>query len=90
VTLRRHGVGHSIAAYTRERRSIASRYSDALGVPALIVEHHFDRLLAIEGDRGAAPLLRSGIEVGAVDWPEGAIDLDTAGDVARFAAAARV
>lgn len=78
-----------IAAYTTERRNIASRYRDTLGVPALITKQHFDRLLAIEGDRGAAPLLRSGIDVGVVDWSEGAIDLDTAGDVARFTAADR-
>lgn len=75
-----------IAAYRSERRSIASRYNGALGVPALLTAQHFERLLSIEGDRGAAPLLRSGIDVGAVDWPEGAIDLDTADDVARFGA----
>lgn len=76
-----------VDACTRERRSIASRYGDALGVPAVIEAQHFARLLSIVGDRGAAPLLRSGIDVGAVDWPEGAIDLDSALDVARFRAA---
>jgi molybdenum cofactor cytidylyltransferase len=79
-----------ITAYARERRSIASRYQGALGVPALIEARYFDRLLAIVGDRGAAPLLRSGIEVGALDWPDGAVDLDTELDVARFRADARL
>lgn len=66
------------------QRTAASLYRDALGVPALVEARHFERLLAIEGDRGAAPLLRSGIEVAAVPWPDGALDLDTAEDVARF------
>ena len=78
-----------LAAYKREQRSVASRYQGALGVPALIEARHFSRLLAIEGDRGAAPLLRSGVDVSAIDWPEGAIDLDTELDVARFRAAGR-
>jgi molybdenum cofactor cytidylyltransferase len=73
-------------AYQRERRSIASRYAGALGVPALIEARHFADLLAISGDRGAASLLRSGIDVGFIDWPEGAVDLDTAQDVALFTA----
>jgi CTP:molybdopterin cytidylyltransferase MocA len=78
-----------LAAYASQRRCVASRYQGALGVPALIPAEHFPALLAIHGDRGAAPLLRSGIDVGALDWPEGAVDLDTALDVARFRAADR-
>jgi len=73
-----------VDAYQREKRSIASRYADTLGVPALIEAQHFDHLLSITGDRGAAPLLRSGIALGTVDWPEGAVDLDTTLDLARF------
>ncbi|HEX5656783.1 MAG TPA: nucleotidyltransferase family protein [Polyangiales bacterium] len=62
----------------------ASRYNGALGVPALIEAHHFAQLLRIEGDRGAASLLRSGIAVTAIDWPDGAVDLDTPEDVERI------
>jgi CTP:molybdopterin cytidylyltransferase MocA len=78
-----------IEAYRREGRTIASRYGGALGVPALLESRHFPGLLSIVGDRGAAPLLRSGIDVGAIDWPEGAVDLDTSLDVSRFRAAGR-
>ena len=78
-----------LAAHGSEQRCVASRYLDALGVPALITAEHFAALYAIHGDRGAAPLLRSGIDVGTVDWPEGAVDLDTALDVANFRAADR-
>jgi molybdenum cofactor cytidylyltransferase len=73
---------------TQGRTTTASRYDGALGVPALIEAAHYERLLQLRGDRGAAPLLRSGIHVTAVDWPEGAIDLDTPEDVARFSSRA--
>lgn len=69
---------------TQAATTAASRYNGALGVPALIEARYFERLLQIEGDRGAAPLLRSGIEVRAIDWPDGAVDLDTPEDLARF------
>lgn len=78
-----------VTAFQRERCSVASRYGAVLGVPALIEAKHFERLLAIEGDRGAAPLLRGDIALLAVDWPEGAVDLDTPRDVARLRAAGR-
>jgi molybdenum cofactor cytidylyltransferase len=69
---------------TRQATTAASRYNGALGVPAMIEARYFERLLQIEGDRGAAPLLRSGIELRAIDWPEGAVELDTPEDLARF------
>jgi molybdenum cofactor cytidylyltransferase len=73
-----------VAAFTRTGQTAASRYDGAPGVPALIEARHFPRLLQIEGDRGAGPLLRSGIGLQELDWPDGAVDLDTPEDVARF------
>jgi molybdenum cofactor cytidylyltransferase len=73
-----------VEAFTRTEITVASHYNGAPGVPALIEARYFERLLQIEGDRGAGALLRSGIGVTSVDWPEGAIDLDTPEDVARF------
>lgn len=71
-------------ALCREQRTAASFYGDTFGVPALIEASYFEQLLTIEGDRGAAPVLRSAIGVVAVPWPEGAFDLDTEEDVASF------
>lgn len=73
-----------VAEFTLAKASVASRYNGTLGVPALLAPRHFERLLAIEGDRGAAPVLRSEPDVIAIDWPEGAVDLDTPDDLARF------
>jgi molybdenum cofactor cytidylyltransferase len=72
------------ASLARTEITVASHYNGAPGVPALIEARYFQRLLKIAGDRGAGALLRSGIGVRSVDWPEGAIDLDTPEDVARF------
>jgi molybdenum cofactor cytidylyltransferase len=73
-----------VAEFTRAGVTVASYYNGAPGVPALIEARYFERLLQLQGDRGAGPLLRSGIGVTSIDWPEGAIDLDTPEDVARF------
>jgi molybdenum cofactor cytidylyltransferase len=70
--------------FTRAGVSVASRYQGKLGVPALLAAKHFERLLQTEGDRGAAPVLRGDPDVIAIDWPDGAVDLDTPEDLARF------
>ncbi|MDB4975688.1 MAG: xdh [Myxococcaceae bacterium] len=72
--------------YHREQRSVASAYGDTLGIPAVLASSAFDPLLAIEGDRGAASVLRRDPNVARVAWPEGAIDLDTPLDLLRFLA----
>ena len=72
--------------YMRERRSTASAYAGILGVPAIIDACYFDRLLDLRGDRGAGALLGGDIEVAALPWPAGSVDLDTPGDVAAYRA----
>lgn len=62
----------------------ASRYGGALGVPALFDRTFFWELLALEGDTGAKSVLRRNSGVVAVDWPEGALDIDTPDDVASM------
>ncbi len=84
VLLDRAHLQRLVREFERTRTTVASLYEDAAGVPALIAAQHFERLLAIEGDRGAGPLLRSGIELITIAWPEGAVDLDTPEDLARF------
>jgi CTP:molybdopterin cytidylyltransferase MocA len=58
----------------------ASRFAGVLGAPALFDRARWDDLDKLEGDRGAAPLLR-GPEVAAIEWAGGAVDVDTADDV---------
>jgi molybdenum cofactor cytidylyltransferase len=56
---------------------VACAYAATLGVPALFGRTWFERLSALHGRRGAKGLLRSDVErVVAVEWPEGAVDLD--------------
>jgi len=63
---------------------VASRYASRLGAPALFGSGLFDELCALQGDRGARDLLRSGrYRVVAVDCEAAAIDIDTRDDLAR-------
>jgi molybdenum cofactor cytidylyltransferase len=56
----------------------AARYSGQLGVPAVFSSIFFPDLLDVSGDQGARGILRrNAARVGAVDFPEGELDLDT-------------
>jgi CTP:molybdopterin cytidylyltransferase MocA len=68
-------------------RSVASRYEGVLGVPAVLDRATFAQLLSLEGAAGARQVLRAAEDVVAVDWPEGAIDVDTPEDAARLSPA---
>jgi xanthine dehydrogenase accessory factor len=69
---------------------VASRFAGVLGAPAVFDRSQWSDLERLEGDRGAARLLRRD-NVVAVDWAGGALDVDTEGDVAAcMATAARV
>jgi molybdenum cofactor cytidylyltransferase len=64
---------------------IASRYQNTLGVPSLFKASVFSDLLGLADEAGASKLIRSHPEkVEAVDFPDGAIDLDTPDDVTRY------
>jgi len=59
------------------RRTAASRYAGVLGPPAVFPAGAFAGLEALSGDVGARALLREpDADVVAVDWPDGAADLD--------------
>lgn len=63
--------------------AVASRYGDHLGVPALFHKSYFEKLKELQGDSGARKILKQNISnVATVDFPEGAIDIDTNDDVA--------
>jgi CTP:molybdopterin cytidylyltransferase MocA len=79
-------------AHGRGARRAGSAYDGIVGVPAVFDVADFDRLRALEGDRGAAVLFRRGghdragdAATVAVPWPEGALDVDTPSDLERLA-----
>jgi len=64
---------------------IASEYGDTLGVPVLFRPEFFEALKSLEGDTGARKLVQKHPDdVTGVAFPEGAIDLDTPEDVAKW------
>lgn len=71
-----------IAAHQETEMSmVASAYADTVGVPALFAHRWFEQLLSLGDNQGAKSLLTARLdEVGQVDFPQGAIDIDTSGD----------
>ncbi|MGH7287916.1 MAG: nucleotidyltransferase family protein, partial [Myxococcota bacterium] len=72
-----------IARHREGALLVACAYAGTLGPPALFGSAHFPALAALRGDRGAKPLLAG---AATVDFPGGAIDLDTPADLERFRA----
>ena len=75
-----------IEAYVTTSKPIAaSSYGEDFGVPALFDKKHFDELYELEGDHGAKPIImKHKSEVEFVDFPDGAIDIDTPDDLRRL------
>ena len=64
---------------------VAAAYSDTLGVPALFDKRYFEELLELTGSEGAKKVIFNHLpEVHALDFPLGAVDLDTEEDVSQF------
>jgi len=64
---------------------IASFYANSTGVPALFDKSLFEKLLIIENESGAKKIIQQRKElVKIVDFPQGAIDLDTPDDYQKF------
>jgi molybdenum cofactor cytidylyltransferase len=76
-----------IAAHRAGARVVASRYAGVLGVPALFDASLFPDLMVLEGDVGARTVIRDAAPAAAVEWPEGAEDVDTPEDLARASGA---
>lgn len=68
---------HIVEQHRATGQSVASRYAGTVGVPAVLGRSHFAELLRLRGDRGARSLLQSDRSLLAVDWPDGALDIDT-------------
>ena len=64
---------------------VASRYQENLGTPALFSRGVFAALLELKGDTGARKLIKQREpDVAVVDFPQGAIDIDTKNDYDLF------
>jgi molybdenum cofactor cytidylyltransferase len=67
--------------YLNEALIVASAYSETLGAPALFSRKLFPELTALKGKGGAKEIIaRFSNQVVAVDFPEGAFDIDTPED----------
>jgi molybdenum cofactor cytidylyltransferase len=65
-----------------KRPIVASYYSGRNGVPALFHRSMFEKLLTIKDQQGAKNIIEQNLSlVKSVDFPEGAIDLDTPEDL---------
>lgn len=73
------------AKATSGKGIVAAAYSDTLGVPALFDRSYFEELLQLTGSEGAKRVIvNHQAAVHAIDFPLGAVDLDTEEDVSQF------
>lgn len=64
---------------------VASYYSATAGVPALFHKTLFNAILSLSDDQGAKKIILSHKDrTATVDFPDGAIDLDTPEDLKKF------
>ncbi len=64
---------------------VAAAYSDTVGVPALFARPHFSALLSLSDGQGAKTLMAAHPDkVARVEFPQGAVDIDTVEDFARL------
>ena len=70
----------------RTRKGIvACAYFETSGVPAIFDQKYFEELLKLKGSDGAKKvILRNKADVFELDFPQGAVDLDTEEDLKRL------
>lgn len=79
-------VDRLVAAWAGGAPAVGSAYGEAqAAVPALFDASLFAELSELKGDRGAASILRAIADVVSIDWPEGAVDVDTEADAQTLA-----
>ena len=71
--------------YEKQEKSIqhivACAYADTVGTPALFTQNYFDALMSLRGEEGAKKILKANREdVATIDFPQGAVDIDTPKD----------
>jgi molybdenum cofactor cytidylyltransferase len=68
-----------------EKSIIASFYKNSPGVPAIFAGNRFEELLNLDDQQGAKKIiLQQRDNIGLVNFPEGAVDLDTPEDYHNF------
>lgn len=75
-----------VGAYHTGVPLVGTGYAGVVGAPALFSRPLFGALDRLEGDRGAAAILRAHAETRAVAAPEAAVDVDTPEDAAYLLA----
>lgn len=66
---------------TTGKPMVACTYGNTIGTPALFHKTIFPQLLSLTGQEGAKKiLLQHPEQVATIDFPQGAIDIDTSGD----------
>lgn len=64
-----------------DKHIIASSYADTIGTPVLFMRKYFEALMHLQGEEGAKKILKANAEdVVTIDFPQGAIDIDTKKD----------
>jgi molybdenum cofactor cytidylyltransferase len=71
--------------YEKQERSVqhivACAYANTIGTPALFAQNYFDALMSLQGEEGAKKILKANREdVATIDFPQGAVDIDTSKD----------
>jgi molybdenum cofactor cytidylyltransferase len=67
-----------VAYQSTDYQIVATTYLDTVGVPALFSDRYFSELLKLDSDKGARQIIQQHLhETYTIDFPEGAIDLDT-------------
>ena len=60
---------------------VACAYANTIGTPVLFTRKYFDQLQGLKGDTGAKQIIKDhSDDVATVDFPQGAIDIDTKKD----------
>ena len=60
---------------------VACSYANTIGTPVLFTQNYFDALMSLEGEEGAKKILKANnSDVATIDFPQGAIDIDTQKD----------
>jgi molybdenum cofactor cytidylyltransferase len=70
------------AQHQHQAALVASRYSGRLGVPAIFSSSELPMLMECSGDTGARAILEARREsIVSIDFPDGAVDVDTPEDL---------
>ncbi|MBM0745064.1 nucleotidyltransferase family protein (plasmid) [Phormidium sp. CLA17] len=76
-----------VAYQSTNYQIVATTYLETIGVPALLSDRYFSELLRLNSDTGARQIIQQHLnETYTIDFPKGAIDLDTPDQYQAFLA----